>query len=130
MLPDFLSCPSLFLGKISIRFQDPVDLFLDFGGESSAGTLNLTIPGQNAFFNPIFDILNPLKIPRYGIPGDIEFFGDSSLGSIEIIEFYNAFDIAHRLHLLNPSRSNDGAGGGIGGSVYGKPLGQKWISLW
>ncbi|OQC68135.1 MAG: hypothetical protein BWX50_01291 [Euryarchaeota archaeon ADurb.Bin009] len=72
-----------------------MDSVSDVGSESSAGTLNLTIVGKNGFFDSLFDILNPLEIPRYGIPGDIEFFGDSSLGSIEIMEFYNASDITH-----------------------------------
>jgi len=52
--------------------------------------------------------------------------------SIEIMEFYDARDIAHRFHLQNPSRSNDRVGRGqmdqfmvsfLGeiGSVYDEP---------
>jgi hypothetical protein len=119
MIPDFLSVPSLFLREVSILLQDRVDLFSDLGGEGSAGTLNLTVLGKNCLFDAVLDILNPLEILGYGIPGDLEFPGDSSLGSMEIIEFYNALDIAHRFHLLGPSRSKNGAGGGIG-----------WINLW
>ena len=39
-----------------------MDLFLDLGSEGRAGALNLTIPGKNGFFNPIFNSLNPLKV--------------------------------------------------------------------
>lgn len=96
-----------------------VDLFLDLGSEGGAGTLNLMIPGKNSFFKPVFDILSPLKISRYGIPGDIEFFCDLPLGSIELIEFYNALNVAHRLHLLNLSRSQ-----------WWSRKEDRWISLW
>ncbi len=63
MIPDFLSSPPLFLRKISICLQNRVDSFLDFGSEGSAGTLDLTIAGENGFFNSVFDVLNPLKVP-------------------------------------------------------------------
>ena len=72
-----------------------MDLVSNVGGESNAGALNLAIGGKNGLFDSISDILNPLEIPCYGIPGDIKFSGNSSLRSIEIIEFYNASDIAH-----------------------------------
>lgn len=72
-----------------------MDLFFDLRGEDCAGTLNLTVPGKNCLFDTILDILNPLEIPGYSIPRDLEFFGDTPHRSIESIEFYNALDIAH-----------------------------------